>query len=64
MMLFMLGEFNNPMTSRLFAQFRAVKMLWFAECDSVMVGIGAVDGQVWRDHFAMLEAKDSAARVE
>ncbi|WP_299062957.1 hypothetical protein [uncultured Actinomyces sp.] len=64
MALFMLIEFNDPMMSCLFARFRAAKMLWFTECDSVMVGIRAVGGQVWCDHFAMLEARDIAARVK
>ena len=64
MVLSMLVEPNDPVTGRLLTGLGAMETLRLAERDGAVVGLSAVDAQVWRDHFDAPVAKDIAARLE
>lgn len=48
MVLSLLVEPNDRVTGRVLARLGAVGTLWLAEHDSAVVGLSAVDAQVWR----------------
>lgn len=64
MVLSMLVEPNDRVTGRLLARLGAVGTLWLAEHDSAVVGLSAVDAQVWRGHFDVPAVKDIASRLD
>ena len=64
MVLSMLVEPNDPVTGRVLTGLGAMETLRLAERDGAVVGLSAVDAQVWRDHFDAPVAKDIAARLE
>ncbi|WP_206661073.1 hypothetical protein [Propioniciclava flava] len=64
MVLSMLVEPNDPVTGRVLNGLGAMETLRLAERDGAVVGLSAIDAQVWRDHFDAPVAKDIAARLE
>lgn len=64
MVLSMLVEPNDPVTGRVMNGLGAMETLRLAERDGAVVGLSAVDAQIWRDHFDAPAAKDIAARLD
>lgn len=64
MVLSMLVEPNDPVTGRVLNGLGAMETLRLAERDGAVVGLSAVDAQVWRDHFDAPAAKEFAARLD
>ncbi len=64
MVLSMLVEPNDPVTGRVLIGLGAMETLRLAERDGAVVGLSAVDAQVWRDHFDAPAAKEIAARLD
>lgn len=64
MVLSMLVEPNEPVTGRILNGLGAMETLRLAERDGAVVGLRAVDAQVWRDHFDAPAAKEFAARLD
>lgn len=64
MVLSMLVEPNDPVTGRVLIGLGAMETLRLAERDGAVVGLSAVDAQIWRDHFDAPAAKDIAARLD
>ena len=58
MVLSMLVEPNDPVTGRVMNGLGAMETLRLAEGDGAVVGLSAVDAQVWRDHLSVPGAKE------
>ena len=63
MVLSMLVEPNDPVTGRVLNGLGAMETLRLAERDGAVVGLSAIDAQVWRDHFDAMALKTAVRRL-